>query len=119
MSRPPSPFSLKDSIVSRHRLICQGLMIEQAHEARLPSCAENATSLGFLKPLLCGDLPRKSVQAAHKWNYACRTFARTVLSGLQPGALLITGDLIDAKSRLGRGQQREEEWQVRLSRQNL
>jgi hypothetical protein len=44
-----------------------------------------------------------------------RTFARTVLLGLQPGALLITGDLIDAKTRLGRGRQWEEEWQVALS----
>ncbi len=48
---------------------------------------------------------------------ASRTFARTVLSGLQPGALLITGDLIDAKTRLGRGQQWEEEWQVSILQQ--
>ena len=42
-----------------------------------------------------------------------------MLSGLQPGALLITGDLIDAKSRLGRGQQWEEEWQVGYLRQHM
>jgi len=46
---------------------------------------------------------------------APRTFARTVLSGLQPGALLITGDLVDAKTRLGQGQQWKEEWQVRTA----
>lgn len=40
-----------------------------------------------------------------------------MLSGLQPGALLITGDLIDAKTQLGRGQQWEEEWQASLSHQ--
>ncbi len=35
-----------------------------------------------------------------------------VLASSQPGALLITGDLVDGKTLLGRGQQIEEEWQV-------
>lgn len=43
----------------------------------------------------------------------CRLFARTVLAASQPGALLITGDLTDGKTRIGRGQQLEEEWKVR------
>ena len=42
----------------------------------------------------------------------CRLFARTVLASAQPGALLITGDLTDAKLKVGRGTQLEEEWQV-------
>lgn len=41
-----------------------------------------------------------------------RLFARMVLASSQPGALLITGDLVDGKTLLGRGQQIEEEWQV-------
>ena len=43
---------------------------------------------------------------------SCRLFARTVLASAQPGALLITGDLTDAKLKVGRGMQLEEEWQV-------
>ena len=35
-----------------------------------------------------------------------------MLASSQPGALLITGDLVDGKMLLGRGQQVEEEWQV-------
>ncbi|CAL8465131.1 g4666 [Coccomyxa elongata] len=41
-----------------------------------------------------------------------RLFARTVLASSQPGALLITGDLVDGKTLLGRGQQIEKEWQT-------
>lgn len=50
-----------------------------------------------------------STQAGH---WLCRLFARTVLAASHPGALLITGDLVDGKTLLGRGQQSEEEWQV-------
>ena len=50
-----------------------------------------------------------SPQAGH---WLCRLFARTVLAASHPGALLITGDLVDGKTLLGRGQQSEEEWQV-------
>lgn len=96
------------------RLTSSGLITQQGLKARLPSCAKHASLCAPQKPLLCGDLTRTGVQTADKREYGCRTFARTVLSGLQPGALLITGDLIDAKSRLGRGQQWEEEWQVGL-----
>lgn len=35
-----------------------------------------------------------------------------MLLGLQPGALLITGDLIDAKTKRGQGQQWVDEWHV-------
>jgi hypothetical protein len=38
-----------------------------------------------------------------------------VLLSTAPGALLITGDLTDGKTQLGRGQQLEEEWQVTTS----
>ena len=42
-----------------------------------------------------------------------------MLLGLQPGALLITGDLVDAKTKLGQGQQWEDEWQVSPSKCHL
>ena len=42
-----------------------------------------------------------------------------MLLGLQPGALLITGDLVDAKTKLGRGQQWEDEWRVSPSQCHL
>ena len=38
-----------------------------------------------------------------------------MLAAAQPGALLITGDLTDAKMKVGRGMQLEEEWQVMRS----
>lgn len=41
-----------------------------------------------------------------------RLFAGTVLAGLEPGALLLTGDLVDGKTALGRGHQLKTEWEV-------
>ena len=41
-----------------------------------------------------------------------RLFAATVLAGLEPGALLLTGDLVDGKTALGRGHQLKTEWEV-------
>lgn len=41
-----------------------------------------------------------------------RHFARAVLKPVAPGALMITGDLVDAKTKLMRGLQNETEWQV-------
>lgn len=40
-------------------------------------------------------------------------FGDAVLSGVRPQALLITGDLVDAKTRAEGSQQHVEEWQVR------
>ncbi len=37
-------------------------------------------------------------------------FGTNVLAALQPGALLITGDLVDSKTRQGGSEQQEEEW---------
>ena len=45
-------------------------------------------------------------------NRARRLFAGTVLAGLEPGALLLTGDLVDGKTALGRGHQLKTEWEV-------
>lgn len=42
-----------------------------------------------------------------------RHFAQAVLKPMAPGALMITGDLVDAKTKLKRGLQNETEWQVR------
>lgn len=39
-------------------------------------------------------------------------FGRQVLASSRPGALLITGDLVDAKTRPEGSQQHKEEWQV-------
>lgn len=44
-----------------------------------------------------------------------RHFAQAVLKPVAPGALMITGDLVDAKTKLKRGLQNETEWQVRPS----
>jgi predicted MPP superfamily phosphohydrolase len=41
-------------------------------------------------------------------------FGQQVLTSLRPGAVLITGDLVDAKTRPEGSHQYEEEWQVRL-----
>lgn len=41
-----------------------------------------------------------------------RAFAECVLKPLQPKALLLTGDLVDAKTQRMQGQQYEDEWQV-------
>ena len=35
-----------------------------------------------------------------------------MLAGLEPGALLLTGDLVDGKIALGRGHQLKTEWEV-------
>lgn len=40
-------------------------------------------------------------------------FALAVLRPLNPGALVLTGDLVDGKTRLLRGAQDEGEWKVR------
>lgn len=42
------------------------------------------------------------------WGY----FASNVLRHLSPGALLLTGDLVDGKTKLMRGAQDAGEWQV-------
>ena len=47
---------------------------------------------------------------------ACRLFAGSVLAGLAPGALLLTGDLVDGKTAIGRGHQLKPEWEVRRAR---
>lgn len=39
-------------------------------------------------------------------------FASEILRPLAPGALVLTGDLVDGKTRLMRGAQDEGEWQV-------
>jgi len=44
---------------------------------------------------------------------ARRLFAGTVLAGLAPGALLLTGDLVDGKTAIGRGHQLKPEWEAR------
>jgi len=41
-----------------------------------------------------------------------RHFAQAVLKPMAPGALMITGDLVDAKTKLKRGLQNETEWQA-------
>ena len=41
-----------------------------------------------------------------------REFAERVLKPLNPKALILTGDLVDAKSRQMQGGQFEDEWQV-------
>ena len=46
----------------------------------------------------------------------CRLFAGSVLAGLAPGALLLTGDLVDGKTAIGRGHQLKPEWEVRRAR---
>jgi predicted MPP superfamily phosphohydrolase len=42
-------------------------------------------------------------------------FGGAVLSGVRPQALLITGDLVDAKTKAEGSQQHPEEWQVGCS----
>lgn len=46
---------------------------------------------------------------------ACRLFSELVLPALLPGAVVLSGDLVDGKDEQGRGQQQLEEWQVRSS----
>lgn len=41
-----------------------------------------------------------------------KQLAARVLAPIQPQAVIITGDLVDSKTREARGQQFEEEWQV-------
>jgi predicted MPP superfamily phosphohydrolase len=41
-------------------------------------------------------------------------FGQQVLTSVRPAAVLITGDLVDAKTRPEGSQQHEEEWQVRV-----
>ena len=41
-----------------------------------------------------------------------RAFIHTILPAARPGAFIITGDLVDGKTHLGRGLQQEVEWQV-------
>ena len=43
------------------------------------------------------------------WGY----FASNILRPLAPGALVLTGDLVDGKTKLMRGAQDAGEWQVR------
>lgn len=42
-------------------------------------------------------------------------FASKILRPLAPGALVLTGDLVDGKTKLLRGAQDEGEWKVRLA----
>lgn len=44
-----------------------------------------------------------------------RAFTERVLKPLKPGTLVLTGDLVDAKTREMQGQQFEDEWQVSAS----
>jgi predicted MPP superfamily phosphohydrolase len=41
-------------------------------------------------------------------------FGEQVLTSVRPGAVLITGDLVDAKTRPEGSQQHEDEWKVGL-----
>lgn len=42
-----------------------------------------------------------------------RLFSELVLPAILPGAIVLSGDLVDGKDEHGRGQQQLEEWQVR------
>jgi hypothetical protein len=44
-----------------------------------------------------------------------RDFSHEILRPVSPYAILISGDLVDAKTHLKRGQQNESEWQVKSS----
>ena len=45
----------------------------------------------------------------------CRLFSELVLPALSPGAIVLSGDLVDGKDEQGRGQQQIEEWEVWLT----
>ena len=48
-----------------------------------------------------------------------RAFAERVIKPLQPKTLVLTGDLVDAKTQLMQGQQYDDEWQVGATQSRL
>ncbi|WIA44238.1 hypothetical protein OEZ86_010547 [Tetradesmus obliquus] len=94
-----------------------------AGAARLPAESQQHANSASSSNLLAGNANSVAwfVQLSdlhiNKWVHHeilpdLQEFGRRVLTGVRPGALLITGDLVDAKTRPEGSQQHEEEWQA-------
>uniref|UniRef100_A0A383VD17 Calcineurin-like phosphoesterase domain-containing protein n=1 Tax=Tetradesmus obliquus TaxID=3088 RepID=A0A383VD17_TETOB len=94
-----------------------------AGAARLPAESHQHASSASSSNLLAGNANSVAwfVQLSdlhiNKWVHHeilpdLQEFGQRVLTGVRPGALLITGDLVDAKTRPEGSQQHEEEWQA-------
>ena len=63
----------------------------------------------------CALLPSsiKLIPQMRDSHFVCRLFSELVLPALSPGAIVLSGDLVDGKDEQGRGQQQIKEWEVR------
>lgn len=92
---------------SFHNLSCAGL---SAKAAPAPA-ADHVSQQGIAWFVQVSDLHINKL--THPEIVAdLLAFGDQVLSGVQPRALLLTGDLVDAKTKAEGSQQHPEEWQV-------
>ena len=81
--------------------------------------SEVRSLFSHIQPSMCCIMAQKAagsgIDRLQQDRAAVQAIAQTVLAAAKPGALLITGDLTDAKSQIGRGEQLEQDWQVRGS----